>query len=292
LLQPDTNIELAGVIACVAQILNMFSFAKKKNPSDSDVADSALIFFVFALTTLVLCIVAFLGLLRLPLYQYYTEQAEINAAASKAACVRSDEENDTDSTSSNVHPPSFRMAVRQIAPMALTAILNCMITLSLFPNMASFVHSSQESCGTLLFEKKLFTPFVFLLFNLGDWFGRMLVGVRWFNITNTKFIVLGNIARLGFFPLFLFSRLDFGSGVKLSAISYDSIFLPTIFLFALSGGYFSTLCMTAAPRMADTSNRGLASSVMIFCLNAGLAFGTTLAWGVVAVSCGCSPFSL
>ena len=78
----------------------------------------------------------------------------------------------------------------------------------------------------------------------------------------------------------------------------DFMFMLLLFVFGLSNGYVSSLCLMAAPsldhnprlkgRLEDVD---VAATVVNFCLVGGLVVGSLSSFAVKSAICSCNPFT-
>ena len=172
----------------------------------------------------------------------------------------------------------------QIKPAALSAWLSYLVTLGLFPSITVLIQS-QHQCGdnATRFNNDLFIPFMFLMFNAFDFFGRIYAGMNQHGITPENILYYVS-TRVIFFPLFLFCNI---SGSQLPVL-FKSDAWPIIFmaLFAFSNGYLSTLAMMFGPTMVSVRNSALAGTIMIFSLTLGLMSGAASSFFLLFISQG------
>lgn len=176
------------------------------------------------------------------------------------------------------------MAVlRVIKTPALTVFIVFTITICLFPATIVFLLSEHHCNTEERFFNDLFVPFFFVLFNLGDFLGRVIAGYFTPVFTPKNIWVAGSL-RVLFIPLFLLCNL---SNSQLPVLFHSDAF-PVVFmvLFALSNGYVSSTCMQMGPAMVPSADAPLAGVIMIFCLTAGLMGGAVVSFPVTAISQG------
>ncbi len=195
-----------------------------------------------------------------------------------------------------------------VQPYAGLVFLNFAISLAIFPTLASAIRSEHYVKGDLVrsssgraharrspaltrtstqYSDKLFAPISAILnFNMGDWAGRLLasVGAR----LPTRYLTVGILARLIFFPLFMFCNVE---DTTLPVV-FKSDAAPYLFmiLLAVSNGYFGSLCMMRGPAKASMADREAASTLMVMCLVIGIIAGTIVSFGVIAIVKRVNPF--
>jgi len=160
------------------------------------------------------------------------------------------------------------------------------VTLALFPSLTVFLQSSnhcKEGSGRL--SNDLFVPIFFVLFNLGDFTGRIAAGKREWQYLNADNVHIAGLARLIYAPLFMMCNV--GANSQLPLLFESDVFpLVLMFTFAVSNGYVASSCMMAGPQMVDASEAPMAGNIMIFCLTAGLMTGSILSFFITYISQG------
>ncbi len=177
------------------------------------------------------------------------------------------------------------IAIFKVIKFPAITVFSCFaVTLSLFPSLTVFLRSSYR-CeeGTSRFYNDLFVPMFFVMFNAGDFTGRLLAAK--FPIFTKDNVHWAGIARLIFYPLFMLCNLGPGSRMP---IVFSNDFFPFLFMsvFAVSNGYTASQCMMIGPVMVDPSDAPMAGNIMIFCLTAGLMGGSILSFFVTYISQG------
>ncbi len=176
----------------------------------------------------------------------------------------------------------IRQVFNIIRTPALSVFFVFTVTIAIFPAL-TVVSISQQNCQTdERFLNDLFVPFLFVLFNLGDFSGRILAGMYpYFTAEN---IWIPALCRIIFFPCFLMCNVK---GSQIPAL-FTSDAWPILFMmaFGLSNGYVSSTSMMLGPTLVKPADAPLAGNIMIFCLTAGLMMGSTLSFVVTLISQG------
>jgi len=161
----------------------------------------------------------------------------------------------------------------------LSVTLVFMVTLAIFPSVCSLIKTTSKEVNE--WTGTYFTPVVcFLLFNVGDFVGRLSTFVLTFPGPNRpKTMLFLCILRIGFVPLLMLCNAQ----PRSLPVVFDSDVYPIVFisLMGLSNGYLGTLCMSFGPigigeGMAEGAGMTLALA-MVF----GLAGGSGLSLAMV-----------
>jgi hypothetical protein len=161
------------------------------------------------------------------------------------------------------------------------------VTIALFPSITVFLISHQHCQSNDRFFNDLFVPFFFVLFNLGDFMGRVFAGSFGLLFTADN-VWMPALCRVVYFPLFLLCNI---SNSQLPVIfSHDAWPIFFMITFAVSNGYVANNCMMIGPTLVKSEDKPLAATIMIFCLTAGLLGGACVSFGATALSQGSHSF--
>lgn len=140
----------------------------------------------------------------------------------------------------------------------------------IFPVFASSVESQTIS-------KKLFIPLAFLVWNIGDLFGRILCASPYFLIKQEKKLIAYSVARVVFIPLFLMCNIkNRGSSVG------DTGYLLIQLLFGLTNGQlFSSSYMCVGGLLDTEGEQQAAAAFTALLINVSLLVGSLASFGVV-----------
>ncbi|KAJ3867687.1 nucleoside transporter-domain-containing protein [Lentinula novae-zelandiae] len=181
------------------------------------------------------------------------------------------------------------------------------VTLTVFPPITSSILPTNPSIHPLLF-----TSIHFLVFGLGDFFGRYICSFPRLLVWSAKHLLALSLSRTLFIFLFLLcnvQRPPNPSPESLSSLIPDSpippiinsdfLFMLILFLFGLSNGYVASMCMMSAPSLEHNprlkgkkEDVDVAATVSQFCLIGGLVMGSVASFAVRGAVCRCNPFVL
>lgn len=155
-----------------------------------------------------------------------------------------------------------------------------MVTLAAFPSVLSGIKSQNKGDGSA-WTGKFFTPVVcFLLFNVGDFGGRIIAGLMQKPGKSGLWMLGICCLRVVFLPLFAFC--NYQPRKVQSTVFFKEDYWPIIFniFFALSNGYLGSLCMMYGPTLIDSKYAETAGTMMAFFLSLGLGLGAATAFAI------------
>ena len=193
---------LGGIFAAASNVI-ILSFGA------DDVA-AAFYDFLIAVIFLVSALIAFIFLTRSEFYQFYSDEtvAETgNDAEDKKENVENEQLIDNaggDSKVEVLQPMSSLDIVKRIWVWILSVFICFFVTLAVFPAITVLVKST--SSGNQWSDKYFIPVGCFLVFNIGDYVGRMMASIiKWPQATHggSLIILIISLLRIAFIPLFL-----------------------------------------------------------------------------------------
>lgn len=152
----------------------------------------------------------------------------------------------------------------------------------LFPVFAAVVESVHTDSPSRFFQKSIYIPFIYFVWNLGDLFGRVLCGAA-----NSVFLVsspthLINYAMLRFLFIPLLMTCNIHPSGLVPIVASDTWYILLQFLFGFSNGQLATSCFMVVGDHCDSDDEKKAAggSTTVF-LNMGLAVGSALSYLLV-----------
>lgn len=265
---------LSGLFAAVASILSQLG--------QSSVYKSAFGYFFTACVVLLVCLISIVVLFRLEFVKHFTTERRYKCTC-KCDSLGHDHMPDfinedagekmalNFKTKSERKNESYLLVFKKIFPMAFSVTVVFLVTLSCFPSIVSRIVSVSEKKTTWT---EFFVPVAcFLIFNLGDYFGRTIGGFVQFPKKHWPRWILPviSLSRCLFIPLFIFCNAQPRSFPVV--FNHDAFPIVFMLLFASSNGYFGTLSMMYGPSAVDGKNAELAGTIMACCLSIGLGLG-------------------
>nr|CAG8478930.1 9866_t:CDS:2 [Entrophospora candida] len=274
---------LVGLGVSISQIVSVLNPKQlTNNDDDVELSNSAFIYFLSAFIVLIISLISYVILTKLPLFLYHHQSKNIDI-------IIEEEDNEEKPL---LNKKSFNTTFIRIIRLVYSIIFVFMITLSLFPSITTSIKSTAKDDEKSGYQKDyLFIPLHFLMFNFGDLLGKSLPIIKFFVIKNIDLLMLMSTSRIIFIPLILLCNTDIG-GKRLFPllITNDFLYFFIILLFSFSNGYLASLIMMTGPQIQNV-NKGLAGILLTFCMVFGLTIGSLLSFSIRSLSCGgCNPF--
>ncbi|XP_007895983.1 equilibrative nucleoside transporter 3 isoform X2 [Callorhinchus milii] len=266
---------MGGMISALASVIDL--------AAAENVSDSALAYFLTADFFLVICIIMYLLLSKIPYSRYYLNNLEgrIVSAAGELGGSFNDDTGystinglvvSTSETSSQV--PPLKPILKKTAVLGFCVFYTFFISIIVFPSISSNIESVSKNSGSA-WTNKYFIPLTsFLLYNFADWSGRQIT--VWIQIPGPKSKLLPFLVMLRtlFLPLFIFCNYQPRHHIR--KVIFDHDFYPAIFvsLLGFSNGYLGTLPMIYGPKVVPKELSEPTAVMMSFFLTLGLAAGS------------------
>jgi len=273
-----TGQAVAGVLPSFAQILSTLSLPKHdswEEPSliaealANEATTSAFIYFLTATAISFLTLFAFFPMVR----------KHNRILQSK---MMSEAESDDETEGGKRKSVSMRTLYKKLYFMA-GAVFVCFAVTMFFPVFTQKIVSVvPEDRAPRLFQPSTFIPFGFLVWNLGDFSGRLLTTIPVPTISRRPWLIFTlAILRGAHLPLYLLCNIE-GKGAKINS---DAFYLIVVqFFFGLTNGYIGSLAMMGASNFVEVDEREATGGFMSMNLVAGLTTGSLLSFAASSVS--------
>ena len=252
-----------------------------------DPVDAAFYCFSFSVLFLIGSTFALIYLMRTPLYQQCIEgksdnrDCEREPDESTQLISNPSAQDQEESIDKTVHVP---LVLKKIKTEATTVFIIYIVTLGLFPAVTVLVESTNSSSGGD-WEVKYFVPVAcFLIYNIGDYLGRLLVGTNLAPKICSKFALGLSILRIVFIPLMLFCNIAPSQRHFISVhFPSDTVYIILVLVLAVTNGYLTSIVMVNAPGKVLDFEQQTASNLMVGLLGLGLISGAVLSAGLINV---------
>ncbi|KAG0715525.1 Equilibrative nucleoside transporter 1 [Chionoecetes opilio] len=256
---------LGGVFASAARIVSLSTGAHT--------ATSAFIYFMIAVVVMIFTLLAYLFMSKTDFYKHYTNCQKPKKGSSEKGSGEAPQPERTFSEQVKVF--------KEIWPLGVSVGGVFAVTLAAFPVLCVSIISTAED---KIWSEVYFQPVVtFLLFNICDYIGRQGAGFTMWPRRGSVILYFMVAVRVVFIPLFLLCNHDPHSYIP-TIFAHDSWYILFMFLFALSNGYCSSLCMMYGPKMVAEDKAEVASSMMAAMLGLGLLTGGLSSFAFALIS--------
>eukprot|EP00249_Psilotum_nudum_P018780 c26959_g1_i2 orf=743-1603(+) len=259
---------LLGVLVNVLRVITKGSLPQ--NPSGLRI--SANVYFIVSTLIMVLCLVSYNTMDRLPIIQYYNRKKALSVQSialedgdtiDDSACEKKRLVEQQEIAVVSQWSASYVHVWKKIQGLALSVAFIYVVTLSIFPgHITEDLHSN--------FFGSWFAILLTSCYNVGDLIGKALPGM--FMIWNENVAIGGCVARALFYPLFYLCL----HGPDILKTDMTGIILS--FLLGLTNGYLTTVVMIMAPKAVSLQDAEVAGFIMVLLLVIGLALGSVLEW--------------
>uniref|UniRef100_A0A182Q441 Equilibrative nucleoside transporter n=1 Tax=Anopheles farauti TaxID=69004 RepID=A0A182Q441_9DIPT len=254
---------LGGIFSAVADIIAL-TFAS--NPSTT-----AFVFFIVGCLVLLLSLAAYIIMSKTLFFKYYTSSKTLMKSSLEAYPVTARE------VSSRLEP-RFPDVMGKIWLYGFSEWLIFVTTLSIYPAVTVLVGSQNHGRP---WNDVYFLPVVnYLLFNTGDYLGRVFAGLFEWPWNNAMLIAVLSIGRIAFVPAMLLCNITQHHNFPV-LIHSDYLFIVLMAAFALSNGYLANVALIGAPRAVGEHEKEMASSMMAAFLGVGLACGSAISLMII-----------
>ncbi|KAJ2373312.1 hypothetical protein IW150_003684 [Coemansia sp. RSA 2607] len=149
-------------------------------------------------------------------------------------------------------------------------------TLAVFPPLTEAIVSSPKSTPRVAH----LTAWHFLLFNIGDYLGRLCT--KWVECSSHRVLHAVNGLRTLLIPMFLMFPTLASPAQRTLLIHSDILFLVFVLILGWTNGWVATIALIAGPRRA--TNKELAGSVLGFAMCIGLVVGSIASYPILLLA--------
>eukprot|EP00126_Sphaerothecum_destruens_P006945 Sdes_comp19602_c0_seq2m11337 len=261
---------LGGVLVALISLVSVVVTDDEKDKT------RYLIYFLMAVLIILVCVVSYLVLIRLPIVCYYRriyEQSTFSYRQTKAT--------------KSSHFSYSSVFSKLLYPCSLL-YLNFLITLSAFPTVTVMIEPTLGNKDSNKFFGELWLPvYCFLLFNVFDYLGRSLSA--WFTFPGLKNMWILILGRASFIVFFMFCNIPASGFSFFTGETWPIIFM---ILFSFSNGYCASVTMIASSELVSGEELDVTGAFTVFSIEFGVASGCLLAFGWKAIICSCNSFLL
>jgi equilibrative nucleoside transporter 1/2/3 len=252
---------VAGIVVIALSIIARVVFPNDK----AGKSDAAYLYFSLAAFVILICLVLFFVLLRLPITHHYHSRHLASQRRTDTYVVNPTDDKAVAEVPAVVSARSSNVSIwgvfKRIFRHAFSVWAVFFVTLALFPGIITTI---KPNPGGNAKWQSWFVTANLAMFMVGDWLGRTTPSL-WVP-KSTRYLWVFCVARFVFFPLFSFC---------ISPHFFTADWIPLVIgaFFAYSNGLLSTLVMMFGPSEVEVHERETAGLVMTFMLNFGIFCG-------------------
>lgn len=255
---------LGGIFAAITEILALTFGAKPQI--------TAFVYFMIGTIVMVLSIVAYMVMSKTVFFRYFIEQK--SEMDTRRLLANVDDQGETVSISDiAVTEPNFQIVFRKVWLYGFVEWFVFVVSVALYPAVTVLITSTNKGSGHLWNDVYFVTVVNYLIFNSGDYLGRILAGLLEYPANNPRLLAFGTLLRVVFIPLFMVCNAHPRSNLPI-LINSDLIYIALMVVFAISNGYLTNMGLISAPRSVLPHEKEMASSMMAAFVGIGLAFGS------------------
>jgi len=181
---------------------------------------------------------------------------------------------------------SYKEILRKSWRYQISVLVCFFSSLTVFPSVTVLITSQYSSDPSNVWATTYFTPVAcFLLFNCGDYLGRILAS--WIrqpsgSLFAENLTLVLCLLRLVFIPCFMFCRAATPIRSLPVIFNTDADYYALMVIFSVSNGYLGNLCMMLGPKTSDVKEeQEKIASLMVAVLVLGIGLGSACSYPVV-----------
>lgn len=237
---------LGGIFTALADVVSL-TFA-------TDPVISAFFYFLVGTAMLIGSIILYIVMSRSVFFKYHINQSHVKA---NTLSINADETGSgvgglvtamtaITTVNRNYLQPDWRKINEKIWMYGFSVLLCFITTLSVYPAITVLVKSVNHGSGNRWHDVYFLPVINYLLFNTGDYVGRVLSGwIKW-PANKPKFVALLSVLRIGIVPALLLCNITQKHPLPV-LIHSDEIFIVLMACFAISNGYIANISCMYAP---------------------------------------------
>jgi solute carrier family 29 (equilibrative nucleoside transporter), member 1/2/3 len=221
---------LGGIFASIAEIVSL-TFG-------TSATTNAFIYFLVGTMVLFVALISYIVMSKTIFFKYCTTITQ-KTEKSLADLGRLEDK------------PNFRTVFVKIWMYCFSEWLVFVTTLSIYPAVTVLIHSQYKGNGHL-WNDKYFVPVVnYLLFNSGDYLGRICAGLYEWPRNRPFVVAFLTVLRMLFVPTLLVCNTSGAHHSLPILITSDFIYIAVMCGFSFSNGYIANISLISAPKYVE-----------------------------------------
>ncbi|RTG83927.1 solute carrier family 29 (equilibrative nucleoside transporter), member 1/2/3 [Schistosoma bovis] len=271
---------VSGILASLANIVSI--------AASSSATTNGLVYFLVALVFVTATAALFLVLPKNGYFKYYWDKKDSpdknNIESDPSLKGVTNDCNESQELVISINKSGILSTMKETFLPGICVLITLMITLSLFPAVVARIRPITVIPQDLWTNVYFVPVLVYLLYNVGDWCGRMLAGlIKWPRRNQMLIVLLLCVLRAAIIPLCMLCNAQPRN--YLPVIFKHDIFPAFMILFlGLTNGYLVSISMIHGPRQvffASPGNQESAGAALSIYLSFGLSLGVAISVGLV-----------
>lgn len=264
---------LGGIFAALTEIIALTLGASAQY--------SAFIYFIIGTVVMLISIQSYVIMSRTVFFKHFTRDRTSCEQEERLVRDREDELEDEEvechhqSRQLDTPEGDLQQVMKKIWKYGLLEFCVFSVTVSIYPAVTVLITSTGKGNGHLWNDVYFVTVVNYLIFNSGDYLGRILAGLIEWPKNRPNFLLFIALLRGAWIPLFMLCNAQPRDSLPVYFDS-DVVYILLMVVFAVSNGYLANMGLMCAPKQVREQERERASSMMAAFLGIGLAFGSAL----------------
>lgn len=264
---------LGGIFAALTEIIALTLGASAQY--------SAFIYFIIGTVVMLISIQSYVIMSRTVFFKHFTRDRTSCEQEERLVRDREDELEDEEvechhqSRQLDTPEGDLQQVMKKIWKYGLLEFCVFSVTVSIYPAVTVLITSTGKGNGHLWNDVYFVTVVNYLIFNSGDYLGRILAGLIEWPKNRPNLLLFSALLRGAWIPLFMLCNAQPRDSLPVYFDS-DVVYILLMVVFAVSNGYLANMGLMCAPKQVREQERERASSMMAAFLGIGLAFGSAL----------------
>lgn len=264
---------LGGIFAALTEIIALTLGASAQY--------SAFIYFIIGTVVMLISIQSYVIMSRTVFFKHFTRDRTSCEQEERLVRDREDELEDEEvechhqSRQLDTPEGDLQQVMKKIWKYGLLEFCVFSVTVSIYPAVTVLITSTGKGNGHLWNDVYFVTVVNYLIFNSGDYLGRILAGLIEWPKNRPNLLLFIALLRGAWIPLFMLCNAQPRDSLPVYFDS-DVVYILLMVVFAVSNGYLANMGLMCAPKQVREQERERASSMMAAFLGIGLAFGSAL----------------
>lgn len=264
---------LGGIFAALTEIIALTLGASAQY--------SAFIYFIIGTVVMLISIQSYVIMSRTVFFKHFTRDRTSCEQEERLVRDREDELEDEEvechhqSRQLDTPEGDLQQVMKKIWKYGLLEFCVFSVTVSIYPAVTVLITSTGKGNGHLWNDVYFVTVVNYLIFNSGDYLGRILAGLIEWPKNRPNLLLFIALLRGAWIPLFMLCNAQPRDSLPVYFDS-DVVYILLMVVFAISNGYLANMGLMCAPKQVREQERERASSMMAAFLGIGLAFGSAL----------------